>query len=488
MTSIDGALDLVGKVASNAIRLTMKAKLKASALLLDTSAFETGPEKPAFPMLAMDFSRQAPATQDSSKIAPPSTQDSNGRALPSPLPSPPFPDSDWLGFPLIGEPYSGAPEHPLEKALGLGNLLKNNIEMYGWLNPSFNFSTSQHSNQPLSYDLFPNHPALDQAVLVFERQPDTVQTSHVDWGFRSTNLYGTNYRYTIMQGVFSDQLLKRNQLYGFDPVEFYGIVYFPKVAEGLWIRAGRYISPPDIEAQLTPDNYTYSHSLMFTVDPYTFMGMNAMLRLSKQWELMFQVDGGNDMALWTKAASPNVGLMARWVSKNGNDGLWGGINSIGAGRVRDYHDDLQHIVETWGHRFNARFHMMTEVYYMWEYGAYLGGTPSFGPVASYGSGGGPGVYIPGRSEAEGFVNYFQDLLDSKDYVTLRTDFLNDPEGYRTGYKTLYYSETLAWVHDFSPMMSIRPEIRWEHAFNSPAYDNGVRRTQFTIASDLVLRF
>ena len=415
-------------------------------------------------------------------------QSSNGRALPSPLTSPPFPDSDWLGFPLIGAPYSGSPEFPLEKALTGNRWLSKDYELYGWINPSFNYSTSHNSNQPLSYDLVPNKMELDQAIIVGEKWPDSTQTTHDGWGFRTLNLYGTNYRYTIMDGVFSNQLLKYNNLYGFDPVEFYGIYYTPKVAQGMIVRVGRYISPPDIEAQLTPDNYMYSHSLMFSVDPYTFMGVNAMIRYSKTFSLMLQVDGGNDMAVWSPAASPNVGIMGRWVSANGNDGLWGGINSLGAGKVKDYHDDLQQIVFTEGHRFNTKYHMMTEAYYMWEYGAPLGGTQIDGPSFPFASGGGPGPIIPGKSEAEGLVNYFEILQGKWDFMTIRTDFLNDPEGYRTGYKSLFFSESVGWDHFFTPMLSLRPEIRWEHAFNAAAYDNGTRKTQFEIASDLVLRF
>jgi hypothetical protein len=85
---------------------------------------------------------------------------SNGRALPSPLPSPPFPDGDWLGFPLIGAPWSGAPSYPLEKAI-LGHRLGKDIHLYGWLNPSFNASTSRDSNAPLSYAFAANRVVLD---------------------------------------------------------------------------------------------------------------------------------------------------------------------------------------------------------------------------------------------------------------------------------------------------------------------------------------
>lgn len=35
------------------------------------------------------------------------------------------------------------------------------------------------------YNIFPNRLDLDQAVIYLERVPDTVQTDHIDWGFRA---------------------------------------------------------------------------------------------------------------------------------------------------------------------------------------------------------------------------------------------------------------------------------------------------------------
>ena len=88
-----------------------------------------------------------------------------------------------------------------------------------------------------------------------------MQTIHVDWGFRLSGLYGENYRYTTAYGISSHiKLLQKNNVNGYDfPME-YGELYIPKVAEGLVLRLGRYISIPDIEAQLAPNNYMYSHS------------------------------------------------------------------------------------------------------------------------------------------------------------------------------------------------------------------------------------
>src|SRR5260370_40639913 len=100
-----------------------------------------------------------------------------------------------------------------------------------------------------SYRIFPNQPVLNQLVGRLERELDTVQTAHVDWGFRSTILYGTDYRYMTAGGWFSDQLLKHNQMYGFDPTEQYVDVYIPGVAQGLILQPGRRIPTPHTEAQ-----------------------------------------------------------------------------------------------------------------------------------------------------------------------------------------------------------------------------------------------
>lgn len=57
------------------------------------------------------------------------------------------------------------------------------------------------------------------------------------------------------------------------------MLYFPRVAEGMILKVGRFISPPDIEAQLATNNYLYTHSVMFTYDAYTFTGAQATFKL-----------------------------------------------------------------------------------------------------------------------------------------------------------------------------------------------------------------
>lgn len=408
------------------------------------------------------------------------------RSLPSPLNSPPFPSSEWDGGPLVGA-SSETPNYPLQKLLGL---TKGRFKIYGWIDAGGNISSSKHSNAPESYDLVPNGVVLDQAIIKLERLPNTVQTDHFDYGFLFTNIFGTDYRYTTSKGYFSNQLLKGNHKYGYDPAEIYGLLYFPKVADGMILKIGRFISPADIEAQWAPDNYLYTHSLMFTVDPYTYTGALATLKLGAHWQLELGAHAGNDMAPWSNSASLNGLLMARWVSNDNNNSLYGGINSLGAGKSKNDHDNLQMIVGTWGHRFNKTLHMMTEVYYMWQKDALVGGTVIDGPAKDFFTGVGAGNMIPGSAKAVGAVNYFQIQLDDKDYISIRNGYLNDPQGNRTGYATKYSDHTIGFVHHFNSLVMVRPEIRYERAYADgiTPYDNGLKKDQYSAAMDLIVRF
>lgn len=120
---------------------------------------------------------------------------------------PPFPFSDW---PIGGTPWIGTPwtqSSPLMQALWSGPhgdaWKRSGIQIYGWLNFGGNFSTShntiglngKYNNFPTSYDEVGNSIQPDQEVLYIERQPNTVQTDHFDWGFRIANIWGLVLRY-----------------------------------------------------------------------------------------------------------------------------------------------------------------------------------------------------------------------------------------------------------------------------------------------------
>jgi hypothetical protein len=403
--------------------------------------------------------------------------------------SPPFPFSEYIG-PNIG--VNDTSVYPLMNALYDGPngdwWKKSRFKIYGWFDPSYNASTSKNSNVPLSYSIVPNHIELSQAILIFERTIDTVQQDEFQIGGKFTNLYGMDYRYTTAKGYFSDQLLKHNNLYGYDPLQMFIDMYFPHVAQGMLVRAGRYISPIDIEAQLSPENYLYTHSLMYTYDPYTFTGVQFITALNDQWSLTVGAHAGNDMAPWTTSSQANGEILLKWVSKDGKNSLYGGLDSIGHGFYQNGHDDLQVLAMTWSHKFNEKFHTLTEAYYIWERNALVGGTITNGNPQPYFEDVGAGARIPGLAYSIGAVNYTAYKLTDKSYAVFRSDVLEDPTGFRTGIPGCYFEHTLGMTYHPTNWLSIRPEVRFDYTSGAKAYDNGTRREQFTFSTDFIIKF
>jgi hypothetical protein len=86
------------------------------------------------------------------------------------------------------------------------------------------------------------------------------------------------------------------------------------------------------------------------------------------------------------------------------------------------------------------------------------------------------------------VNYLEKQLSPKNYLSIRTDFLDDMKGQRTGVKNRYAEETLMWGHWVGSTILLRPELRFDHAFDRRAYDNGTRQSQFQVAMDVIFKF
>jgi hypothetical protein len=411
------------------------------------------------------------------------------RALPSPLNSPPFPNSDWSygGSPTIGVPDTNVP--PLMEALYGGSngaaWEQSRIKMYGWVEGSLNLSTSHNSNSPSAYDIFANRIEFDQAVLYLERLPDTVQTDHVDWGFHLSGLFGTSYRFTTNLGYFSSQLIDDHRQYGFDPVLEYVDLYIPQVAEGLNIRVGRFISIPGIEAQLAPNNYVYTHSLLYAVDPFTDTGIIGTVKLNDRWLIQLGLTASHDVAPWSSDARPSATACVSYTFNQGKDNIYPCVNGINRGQYA--YNNLQMFDNTWYHKFNDSWHMATEIWYMYQRGVpSVSGpiSPEKGTNGAFCAAGQIRCFAPEWAA----VNYVEKQLSPKNFISIRSDFLDDLKGQRTGFKNRYAEETLMWGHWVGNTVLFRPEIRFDRAFDGPAYDNGTRRNQFQLAMDVIFKF
>ena len=138
----------------------------------------------------------------------------------TPMTTPPMPFTEWPygGSQNLGVTRPASTDSPFMAAIANTSagqwMAANNLQLYGWIDPGLNISSNSvrpGGNAPLSYSYTPNTVQLDQAVVYFERVPDTVQDDHIDWGFRIAGIYGENYRYTTAYGITSYQLLKKEQ-------------------------------------------------------------------------------------------------------------------------------------------------------------------------------------------------------------------------------------------------------------------------------------
>jgi hypothetical protein len=305
-------------------------------------------------------------------------------------------------------------------------------------------------------------------------------------------MYGLDYRFTTAKGIFSNQLLGKNQENGFDVPMAYFDLYVPHVAQGMDIRVGRYISLPDIEAQLAPNNYTYSHSLTYTFDCYTQTGVNVTTKLSNHWMIQAGLSPGCDVAPWNKIdrkLTGNVCVGYTW--RDGMDNIYVCDNTINDGNYA--YNNLTAYYATWYHKFGAHssWHSATESWYQYEkhtpnvnnpIGASLIETNANGAACNQ------SYEVTCFAPSWAIVNYLEKQTSKHDYFSIRNEYFDDIKGQRTGVKSRYSEHLLGWGHWVGTTVLFRPELRYERAYDNPAYNNGTKKNQFTFACDVIFFF
>ena len=226
--------------------------------------------------------------------------------------------------------------------------------------------------------------------------------------------------------------------YGFDPILEYIDIYVPKVAQGMNIRAGRFISIPGIEAQLTPNNYMFSHSLLYAIDPFTDTGILATVQLSDQWLVQAGITGSHDVALWTDDARPSATACVSYTTPRSTTIS---ISAPMASTMASMPITTSAI----------RWHLVSQILQDLAYGdrglrdvsaRRAQRLRSIKPQPNTdGATCRPGLETCFAPEYAA-VNYILKQLSDHDFIGFRSDLLNDKKGQRTGVNTKYTENTL----------------------------------------------
>jgi hypothetical protein len=459
---------------------------------------------------------------------------------PTPQSSPPMPFTEWPygGTQNIAVTRPNSVDSPLMVAIantGLGKAMSDaHVQVYGWINAGGNISTNSikpAGNAPAAYDYTPNTVQLDQAVVYIERLADTVQLDHVDWGFRVSGLYGENYRYTTAYGLWSQQLLNHNLVYGVDMPMVYTDIYVP-IFQGMDIRLGRFISIPDIEAQLAPNNYTYVHSLTYTFDNYTNTGIEVTTALTKNWIIQTGVTVGSDTMPWNigqnnvnqlpgnplypgttfpkdPGALPSVTLGVRWTSDDGRDDLNVVADAINDGRWG--YNNLQWIGATYYHKLSDYWHIAFETYNLHENNVPNANNPVAAAIVAGGGTPFSPQFIPYNApniaqcnsaavltctaSTQTFLTYVNYSPNKLNNFSLRLEYYDDMEGQRTGIKSRYLDVAGSWQHWLSPQIEMRPEIAYYKSLDAAAFNGNFnagilpnKSSAVVGAADLIIHF
>jgi hypothetical protein len=277
------------------------------------------------------------------------------------------------------------------------------------------------------------------------------------------------------------------------------------------VRIGRFISIPDIEAQLAPNNYSYVHSLTYTWDNYTNTGVEATLALTKNWILQMGSTIGTEAMPWhwgqtipnlfvqagnadplypgttmlkDPGAVPSFTFGVRWTSSDGKDDVNIVADGINGGQYG--YNNLQWYGLTYYHKFNDYWHIAVEAYNLHQNNVPNALNPAaVAIVAGGGTPFGPNIMqfnapnlaqcnnaaaLTCTASAQAFLTYVNYSPNRLNNFSLRLEWYDDMEGQRTGTKTRYLNWALGWQHWLSPQVELRPEIAYYHSLDTNAFN------------------
>jgi hypothetical protein len=342
-----------------------------------------------------------------------------------------------------------------------GNFLRHNeIEIYGWTEGAFTASTASGNQLPLGFNYRANDFLLQQNWLRVERKLQT-EGSTPSFGFLAdTILPGSDYRFTRARGLWDSQ----SGTYGIDPVQFYAQAYYPNVAQGLDVKAGRFFGQFGVESIAAVDTPYVSRSYAFIYNPFTHTGVLTTLQLNDAWSVQNGIVTGSDVFFDSASEPTYIGSIEYKYPDRGSSLLLSTV--FGSGRFNQVEDfsnprvfDLVYtrpISERLTYQINTLYGYQTNV-------------PSQGTADWY-----------------SFVNYWSYAWRENLQGNCRIEFFDDVDGNRTGFEGLYTAATLGLLYQPTKSLTLRPEVRFDHNASSSPFAG--QPDLFTSALDVILRW
>jgi hypothetical protein len=339
------------------------------------------------------------------------------------------------------------------------------VRPFGWLEASVSATPGLRSDERSGrvFDVEADGFRLHQAYFALERQPDP--KCCFDVGGKVALLWGTDARFVHARGLLDDQDDEEQ----FDLLEAHALVRVP-VARGLTVKAGKCTTPMGYEVIEAPNDLLPSRSFLFGFAiPFTHTGAIATLELNERWKVGYGLVLGWDVWDDNNDALTHLGSVT-WTSASGRDAVT--LNAIVGAEREDEDDDLRTVLDaTWTHSFcDGAWKTALNA----DYGTEEGAAPGGGDATWWGVAG----YV---------TRTFSDRLSA----TARVEYFRDEDGTRIGEEAALGEATfgLDWKpFPCLPNLHLRPEVRWDHSFDGPFFDDGRDHDQVSLSLDLVFTF
>jgi hypothetical protein len=444
----------------------------------------TPPREEVEPVFTLS-AKVAPPDKDAppAKEAPVAPLEINAPLLPPPPPAPPAPAA----------PPSPAPDRwfLMKEMQGTwpGMVLDGNrMAIYGWSDFSFTASSVANNNLPESWNYRANEPIMQQTWLRIARSVVTSGTTEPTFGFQSDWIYGTDYRFTLPQrGIWVEQLAERHGLpniYGVDPVQFYGEAFFPTIGRGLDVKVGRMYCLYGVESIESVSTPLVSHAYIFNNgSPFTHTGAMATLALTPVWQVQAMGVVGSDLFI-DPADEPTFSGSIQWTQPGGRN-LVKASTVLGPGRF-DVERAVHHINVfdmVWTHNFSPVMVSYLEALFGYETNLPDAADANGNPIHL------------GTTTWAGVAGYLTYTFSPHLAGTVRLELFDDPQGVRTNTapgatvedaKGLYTALTAGLIYKCRKGLIFRPELRYDYNGESHPFEGN--HGLLTAAADVILRW
>ena len=383
------------------------------------------------------------------------------------------------------------------------------FKVRGWIENSFTGNANGRGNG-VNFGVYPNYKADqwmgNQYYLIFEKP--LKQTDEVNFGFRVDNLFGNDWQFTYMQGLFN-RAFPNGSFAGYDMPQFFAEVHLPILtAGGLDVKGGRWYTITGFEVVPAADRMLLSVRYSFTYgQPFTHVGVLTTLHMTDRIDLYNGSINGWDRWINERYLWGYIGGFS-WTSRTERTKLafataWGpnqfpsflpanqpiyptgyiNIPSVAGLNNPGYHRDDRTLFTLWmSHRWADKLTQMIGT------GAGMErAIPGLGaPIVN-------GIPLNAHSNydtwyglATGFLYNFTDTLSG----VWRSEVFWDTNGARTGKLEgdRYHEITLGARYKPKNWIMIRPEARYDWSQFHPAYSNDTRKSQLTLAFDILFLF